>query len=284
MGTLDGHAVVITGAGQGLGEAYAEHAAASGAAVVVNDIESELAEQVADRIREAGGRAVASGESVADPDQAGRLIERCVTEFGKIDGLVNNAGIGHHVDPWEDDPARIREVMEVNALGTLYCGVAAIKHMHGQGHGVILNTTSGALLGQPLAAAYSASKGAVASVTYSWASDLAPYGVRVNAVCPLAWTRLTLADPNGPRFGDPSKTPDLVAPLVTYLLSDLSAGITGQVIRLTGKELHIVAQSAIKQPVLRRDRWSVEHIAEAFAGELADAFESHPRLRWTITD
>lgn len=284
MGLLDGHAVVITGAGQGLGEAYAEHVAGSGAAVVVNDIESELAERVAQRIRDAGGQAVASGESVADPDQAKALIDRCVIEFGKIDGLVNNAGIGHHVKAWEDDPARIREVLEVNALGSLYCGVAAIKHMHRQGHGVILNTTSGSLLGQPMAAAYSASKGAVASATYSWASDLAPHGIRVNAVCPLAWTRLSLADPNGRRFGDPTRTPDLIAPLVIYLLSDLAAGITGQIIRLTGKELHVVRQSAIKQPVLRRDRWDVEDIAEAFSCELADALESHPRLRWTLTN
>jgi len=284
MGLLDGHAVVITGAARGLGEAYADHLAGSGAAVVVNDIDRELVEQVAHRIREAGGRAVASGASVDDPDQAAGLIDRCVTEFGKIDGLVNNAGIGHHVHPWEDDPARIRAVLEVNALGPLYCGVAAIKHMHRQGRGTIVNTVSGSMLGQPGAAAYSASKGAVASMTYSWAADLAPHGIRVNAVCPLAWTRLSLADPNGHRFGDPSRTPDLVAPLVTYLLSDRSAGITGQVVRLTGQELHIVRQSAIKQPVLRRDRWDVESIAEAFAGELADAFEPSPHERWTITD
>lgn len=283
MGILDNKAIVITGAGQGLGRAYAEHAAASGAAVVVDDIDSELADQVVDGIRQAGGDAVASGESVADPDQATALIARCVTEFGKIDGLVNNAAVGHHANPWEDDPARIREVLEVNALGSMYCGVAAIKRMHGQGHGVIVNTASGSLLGQGRAAAYSASKGAIASMTYSWAADLAPHGIRVNAISPIAWTRLMRADPTAHQRGDESQTPEKIAPLVTYLLSDLSAGITGQLIRFLGEELHIVRQSAVKQPVLRRDHWDVENIAEAFAGELADAFEPPPGARWSIT-
>src|SRR5438094_616783 len=127
MKFLDGKAVVITGAGRGLGRAYALHAARSGAAVVVNDIDSEPAEEVAAAIVGEGGRAVPSVGSVADPGQAAAAVEACVAGFGKIDGLVNNAAIGHHTPPWEDDPVHIRAVLETNALGPMYCGTAAIK-------------------------------------------------------------------------------------------------------------------------------------------------------------
>ena len=99
MGFLDGKAVVITGAGRGLGEAYALHAAQAGAGVVVNDIDGELAESVAARIAEQGGRAVASAASVRDPDQASGVVERCLAEFGSVDGLVNNAALNYRHCP-----------------------------------------------------------------------------------------------------------------------------------------------------------------------------------------
>jgi short-subunit dehydrogenase len=135
------------------------------------------------------------------------------------------------------------------------------------------------MVGQRGAAAYSASKGAVASMTYSWAADLARSGVRVNAVCPIAWTRLMAADPHPNRAAHP---PERVAPLVTYLLSDLSAGITGQVLRLADGHLHVVRQPAILRPVLHRETWTAEEIAAAVDGELAGALEPPPRERWTL--
>ncbi|MQA11234.1 MAG: SDR family NAD(P)-dependent oxidoreductase [Pseudonocardiaceae bacterium] len=282
MGVLDGKAVVITGAGRGLGRAYAVHAARSGAAVLVNDIDAEPAEEVAGSIRAAGGCAVASIHSVADPGQAGELIERCVARFGAIDGLVNNAGLNYQVPPWEDDPGRMRALVEVNVLGSLYCGLAAVKTMRARGGGVIVNVGSGSMLGKPNGAAYSASKGAVASMTFSWAVDLAECGIRVNAVSPLAWTRMVAADAQERQRTTPQQTPDRIAPLVTYLLSDLSEGITGQMIRFVGDKLLIVRQPAVKAPVLVRDHWAVEDIAKAFEGELADALESPPAQRWAL--
>ena len=93
MGILDGKAVVITGAGRGLGEAYAMHAALAGASVVVNDNDGDLAERVAEHIRGYGGRAVASNHTVADPSEAAKIVDLCVDEFGRVDGLVNNAGL-----------------------------------------------------------------------------------------------------------------------------------------------------------------------------------------------
>jgi NAD(P)-dependent dehydrogenase (short-subunit alcohol dehydrogenase family) len=281
MSVLDGKAVVITGAGRGLGRAYALHAASFGAAVVVNDVDGELAEEVARDIQDSVGSAVASEESVADPEQAAAVVQRCVTRFGAIDGLVNNAAVSYHALPWQDDPARMRALLEVNVLGSMYCGTAAARAMVDQGGGVIVNVASGSLLGQDRAAAYSASKAAVASMTASWAVDLAEHGIRVNAICPLAWTRMLRADSKARARCPADRTPDRIAPLVTYLLSDLSAGITGQLIRFIGDKLHIVRQPAVKQPVLVRDRWEVEDIAKALDGDLAEALEPPPAQRWS---
>jgi NAD(P)-dependent dehydrogenase (short-subunit alcohol dehydrogenase family) len=284
MGILYGKAVVITGAGRGLGRAYALHAAQSGAAVVVNDVDGELAEAVAALIRESGGRAVAGIGSVADPEHASTLVERCVAEFGAIDGLVNNAAVGYHLPPWEDDPVQMRALMEVNVLGTMYCGAAAAKAMVTRARGAIVNMASGAMLGQERAAAYAGSKGAVASITGSWAVDLAERGIRVNAVCPRAWTTLMQADPRAHQRSSPEETPDRIAPLVTFLLSDHAAGITGQVIRFVGDRLCLVRQPAVKQPVLFRDEWHVEDMADAFDHALTDALEPPPGHRWSLVN
>ena len=278
MGILDDRAVVITGAGRGLGRAFARHAAESGAAVVVNDVDAEPAHSTVAAIEAEGGTAVVSVGSVADADYARGLITLCRNRFGQLDGLVNNAAIGYHARPWEDDDAeRTRALVETNVLGPFHCGTAAAKVMVAQGAGVIVNVTSGSMIGQRGAAAYSASKGAVASMTYSWAADLARHGVRVNAVSPIAWTRLMAADPNGNPDAYP---PERVAPLVTYLLSDLSAGVTGQVLRLADGHLHAVRQPAIIRPVLHREVWTPEEIAAAVDGELV--LESPPPDRWTL--
>lgn len=280
MGVLEGKAVVITGAGRGLGEAYARHAARSGASVVVNDVDEKAAQEVVSGIQESGGRAVAGIGSVADPDHAEALIERCVAWFGAVDGLVNNAGIRHQAMLWEEDPQRMRALVETNVLGALHCGAAAAKAMRARGRGVIVNIGSLSMLGQATAATYSASKGAVASMTFSWAVELAEYGIRVNAVCPVAWTRMAEADSRP--TATPKDTPDRIAPLVTYLLSDLAIGVTGQLIRFVGDTLHIVGQPKPKEPVLRRDQWDVPDFAHAFDGELAAALEPPPHTRWSI--
>lgn len=273
MELLKGKAVVVTGAGRGLGEAYAIDAARAGACVVVNDVEGELAEAVADRIVREGGRAVASAQSVRDPDQASAIVERCLAQFGRVDGLVNNAGLHHEALPWEQDVEAARELIEVNVLGTLYCGVAAARVMRRQRGGSIVNVASAALFGQRRAGVYAASKGAVASLTYSWALDLESLGVRVNSVCPLARTRVVDASPITQARCTREHRPSRVAPLVTYLLSDRAAGITGQLIRFTGEKLHIVRQPGIKDPVLSGEGWGAEDIAGAFESVLGDCLE-----------
>ncbi|GHH57201.1 MULTISPECIES: SDR family NAD(P)-dependent oxidoreductase [Lentzea] len=286
MGILDGKAVVITGAGRGLGEAYAMHAALAGASVVVNDNDGDLAERVAEHIREFGGSAVASNHTVADPSEAAKIVDLCLDEFGRVDGLVNNAGLNYETAPWEDDPETIKHVVEVNVLGVIYTGIAAMRAMRATGGGSIINISSGASFGQRKLATYSATKGAVASLSYSWALDLEAEGIRVNAVCPVAHTRMVWKSERSLRAIPADRTPGKVAPLVLFLLSDRAEGITGQVIRCNGRQLHIVGQPYFKQPILESDNWDTASVERAFTGVLQAHLEPYglekrmpPRLR-----
>ncbi|MGH3515826.1 MAG: SDR family NAD(P)-dependent oxidoreductase [Haloechinothrix sp.] len=264
MSTLEGKAVVVTGAGRGLGAAFAVQAARYGAKVLVNDIDVECAERTANTIRQHGGRAVVSGHTVTDPDQAQGIVQACVGAFGTVNGLVNNAALNYEALPWHDDPARVRELIEVNVLGVLYTGMAAAAVMAESGGGSIVNISSGASLGQRKLGAYASSKGAVASLTYSWALDMEDVGIRVNAVCPLAHTRMVRKSERALRNCPPDRTPDRVAPLVLYLLGDASAGITGQMIRCNGRQLHIIGQPYLKAPILERECWDYDSVYTAF--------------------
>ncbi len=273
MTYLDGKAVVVTGAGRGLGAAYARLAAAHGAGVVVNDVEPALAAAVASSIVDGGGRAVADGSDIATWAGAGSVVEACVREYGAIHGLVNNAAIFRLADPVEQDPDAFRAVIEVNLLGTAYCGLHAIRAMLAQGTGSVVNVTSGAQAGAKAMAAYGASKGGVAALTYCWALDVAGTGVRVNAVSPNAHTRMADeferylgARARGQNVG---KAPELNAPAVVYLLSDAAAGINGQVVRVDGEELSLMTHPAVLRPTLRGPQWTVESVAAAFADDLA---------------
>lgn len=257
MEILKGRAVVVTGAGRGLGRAYALHAARSGAAVVVNDVDSAASERVAAEIRASGGAAVASGHSVADRSAAAELIGLCVTRFGAVDGLVNNAGLFHQADPWAEDLDRARAMVEVNLMGTLHCGLAAIAHMRERGRGSIVNVTSGTHLGHPRSAVYGATKGAVASLTYGWALDLLRTGIRVNAISPLAVTDMKLPPYDG------HARPEEIAALATFLLGDRSAGITGQVVRRVRRGLGLISHPAIGTMV-ESEVWEVDDIDRAF--------------------
>jgi NAD(P)-dependent dehydrogenase (short-subunit alcohol dehydrogenase family) len=257
MDVLEGHAVVVTGAGRGLGRAYALHAARSGASVVVNDLDSAASERVAEEIRASGGAAVASGHSVADRAAAEELIGLCVERFGGVDGLVNNAGLFHQADPWAEDLDRVRAMVEVNLMGTLHCGLAAIVRMRERERGSIVNVTSGTHLGHPGSAVYGATKGAVASLTYGWALDLMPAGIRVNAISPLAVTDMKLPPYEG------HARPEEIAAVTTFLLSDRSAGITGQVVRRGRRGLGLIVHPAIGTMV-ESEVWEVDDIDRAF--------------------
>jgi NAD(P)-dependent dehydrogenase (short-subunit alcohol dehydrogenase family) len=271
MGVLDGKAVIVTGAGRGLGAAYATLAARHGALVVVNDVDADVAGAMVGRITDTGATAIGHVADVSSWDEAEGLITRCIEEFGRLDGLVNNAGIIRVGRPEDMREADYRDLMEVNVLGPCYCGTHAMRHMLNEGHGVIVNVTSGAQAGSPLLAGYGASKGAIASLTYSWAMDLAGTGVRVNAISPMADTRMfdpklrvdqaAAGQPAGPQ-------PEDNAPVVVYLLSDRSQHLNGQVVRIDGSRLSLMTHPAILQPVLSASQWTVEAISEAFSDQL----------------
>lgn len=267
--SLDGKVVVVTGAGRGLGRAFARHAATVGAAVVVNDVDGDLADEVAAEITTAGGCAVSSAHSVAEADEAQAIVDLCVREFGRLDGLVNNAGLNYSALPTDEDPDQVRDLIQVNVLGVIYTGLAAIRVM--KPGSSIVNVASGAALGQRALGTYSASKGAVASLTFSWALDLESSGIRVNAICPLAHTRMVLGSERAMRNCPPDRTPERIAPLVTYLLGDRSRGVTGQMIRCNGPQLHIVGQPYLKSPILERESWDTASVARAFD----EVFQAH---------
>ena len=276
MGVLEGKAVVITGAGRGIGAAYARASAAEGASVIVNDVDLDMAESVAAEIVAAGHRATPDGSDITSWDQAAALIDHCVDELGAIDGIVNNAGLFTIGAPEEYTEQDWRSVMEANVLGTAFCGTHAIRRMLAQGHGSIVNVTSGSSLGVPLQTVYGASKGAVTSMTYDWAYDLADRGLRVNAISPMAYTRMNdTLQAYFVRKGMkpwPSLTvaPEQNAALATFLLSDDATGVNGQIIRIENDRLSVMSHPAVIHPALSKPTWTHQDIREAFAETLFD--------------
>ena len=279
MGILDGKAVVITGAGRGIGAACARGAARQGAAIVVNDVDRDEANQVVEEIVSEGGKAIACVADISAWEEAGRLITTCIEAFGTIDGLVNNAGLFHRGRIYEFDPASARALVEVNVLGTLYCTGHAVGPMMKRGSGSIINMISGALMGIATLGVYGATKGAVASMVYTWAMELAGSGVRVNGLSPFGATRMT----------DPAVTPPLVpeldrayallaeiqppeanSPVLEYLLSDRSARVSGQLVRIDKGELQLHTHPALLVPPVVRTAWTAEAVAEAFDHEFKD--------------
>jgi len=294
---LDGRAAIVTGAGRGLGRAYALDLAAAGASVVVNDVDVAQAHAVVAEIVAAGGTAVASGHDVVDPAAVDALIATSVTAFGRLDGLVNNAGLYHEAQPWDERPAAMRRAVLVNVLGALQCQAAASAVMREGGGGAIVNASSGGMFGFPSVSTYAATKGALAALTYSSALDLEAAGIRVNAISPMALTRMTenalgralvpSTQDKAPLDGIDDKRPEAVAPLVTFLLSDLADGITGQFLRFDGRRVSVVTTNPFADhPHTSADDWTPETMAAAFAGPLAPHLQPYgverrlpPRLR-----
>jgi NAD(P)-dependent dehydrogenase (short-subunit alcohol dehydrogenase family) len=274
---LQGKRVVVTGAGRGLGRAYARAIAEEGAAVVVNDVEADLGREVVASIREAGGTAEAYQGRVDDWDESGAIVTACVEAFGGIDGLVNNAGL-HAVNKFtEEDPAIARRIIEVNVLGGIFTSVHAARQMEAQKTGgVIVNVTSGAASGLSMMATYGASKGALAALTWNLANELKEAGIRVNAISPAAQTGMV----DTTRSVRPSVVtwgPELMAPLVVFLLSDLSHDITGQVVKLWETELQLMRHHGPMQPAIKRDAWTPAAFAEVFAHELKAQLQPYQR-------
>lgn len=253
---LSGKVVIVTGAGQGLGRAYAEHLASVGAYVVVAEVVAERGEAAAEAIARDGGKAVAVQTDVTDADSVSALIARTLDEFGQLDGLVNNAAIYDGLKPVPSaglDRARWSRVMDVNVWGTLLCSRAASEVMTPNGGGRIVNiSSSSVLLGVPMLADYVASKGAVIALTRSLAREWGRHGITVNAVAPGGtWTEASqhLFGTDATEPLDPEQVraaaiaqqaiprqeyPSDVVGTIEFLLSDAASMITGQLIVVDG--------------------------------------------------
>lgn len=272
MMMLKNKAVVITGAGRGIGAACAKGAALQGASVVVNDVDAAEAEATVDQIRSCGGTAIACVADITDWEQAGRLIQACICSFGKIDGLVNNAALFNRGRLDEFDPVAARRLVDVNVLGTFYCAAHAVKPMLKQGSGSIVNVTSDTHMGIPSYSIYAATKGATASMVYTWNLELAGTGVRVNALSPSGATRMV--DQANEKEGATQRAamppPENNSPVVEYLLSDSSAHVTGQLVRTQGDFLFLYTHPALLLPPAIRSEWTADAVATVFANEFKD--------------
>jgi len=271
-GVLAGKVVLVTGGGRGIGAAYATLAAREGAAVVVNDVDDGPVHAVVDSIRRAGDVATAHVGDISDWDRAAEAVRKAVDVYGALDGLVNNAGVFSMHRPHQQGEASFRRTMEVNVLGTAFCGMHALRHMLPRNRGSIVNVTSGAHAGLEGMSAYGASKGAVASLTYGWAVDVQDAGVRVNAISPLAATRMLMeidgfyavdAAERGRVWRD-SPPAEANAAAVVFLLSDRSAGIHGQIVRVDDERLSLVSHPLTLLPDVPAGAGSVSAVEHAF--------------------
>ena len=286
---LEGKSVVVTGGGNGLGAAYARAAGRAGASVVVNDVDGGAMEQVVGEIRSAGGLATGVCCDISDWNAAESLVSACVETFGKIDGLVNNAGL-ESVGPAENcSPDVVRRLMEVNLCGTLFCGIHALRAMLSVGQGSVVNVTSGAQSGLRGHSIYSATKGAIASLTYTWAMEMEGRGIRVNAISPMANTEsarrsVDLGLTNSASQSETGTSsfsmtevrlpdPESNAPVVTFLLSEASVPLNGQVVRIDRGKLALMTHPAVLHPPIEREAWTLDAIAEVFSQHLGDRMQ-----------
>lgn len=290
--------VIVTGAGRGLGREYALAFAAEGAAVVVNDIGTSLggegkddspAQQVVDEIRGAGGHAIANGEDVADWNGAGRLVAAAIAAFGRLDVVVNNAGIVRDrmfvsatIEEWD-------ATMRVHLRGHFCVARHAVDHWRVRskaGETVaarIINTTSGAgLQGSIAQAAYSTAKGGIAALTLVQAAELARYDITANALAPSARTRMTeqaFADKMAVVEGAfDVQDPANIAPIVVWLGSTESAGVTGRVFELEGGRITLEDGWDRGATVDRGGRWRPAEVGDAMRDLLAR--QRPPRPVW----
>lgn len=275
MSDLNEKAVVITGSGRGLGRAYALAAASAGAKVIVNDLDEDATHDTVQAITDDGGVALGVAGSVADYSFASTLISACVQAFGRIDGLVNNAGIYYVATPQDETEAQMRKLIEVNVLGSMFSATHAFRQMAEQGFGTIINVTSGAHIGIRGFTTYGVSKGAVASLTYNLALEGQRVGVSAIGLSPVADTGkgdkgAWSLDNDGPATDRPTPAP--VAHLVTYLLTDQARNLNGQIVRLDSSGLSLVSPPHVRTRSVAGSFDSVGEVRAAFTTLDEDAY------------
>lgn len=236
---FNGKAAIVTGAGSGIGRAVAEALAKAGTSLALNDLNPDRVETITDAINEAGGKAVGFQGDISNRFQVSALIERARDAHGKIDFMVNTAGIYKAEDMDSVDDWDWRRQIEVNLTGTFFCVQLMGRVMADEGGGVIINLASTAGHPDPLeqGIAYVSSKSGIIGLTKQAAKELAPKNVRVNAVCPA-----NIDTPDMPAIDNPQNamhrtgSVDDIANVILFLLSDAAQFITGQAINVDGGE------------------------------------------------
>ncbi|AIT82125.1 SDR family NAD(P)-dependent oxidoreductase [Novosphingobium pentaromativorans] len=287
MGVLDGKVVVVTGAGGGIGAEIAKYAAREGASVVVNDLgcgpggdgaDAGPAQIVADEIVAAGGSAVANGDTVATWEGAQAIIQSAIDAFGRIDGVVNNAGVlrdklFHKIDVDQWAPVR-----SVNLDGSFFVSRAAAPHFREQESGAFVHMTStSGLIGNYGQSNYMAAKLGVAGLSKSIALDMKRFNVRSNCIAPWAMTRLIgeiktdNSEQNRNRVeAFQSMTADKVAPFAVALLSDGAANVSGQIFSVRKNEIMLFSQPRPIRTMHTAEGWTpetcIERVFPAFEG------------------
>jgi NAD(P)-dependent dehydrogenase (short-subunit alcohol dehydrogenase family) len=290
---LEGKVVAVTGAGRGIGREIALLCAKEGASVVVNDLGASAegegadagpAEEVVSLIRDAGGKAIVNGASVSDPAGATTIIEDAVKAFGRIDGVVNNAGILRDRIFHRLSEVDWRQVIEVHLNGAFLVSKAAAAYFKDQGSGSFVHFTStSGLIGNFGQANYSAAKMGIVGLSNSIALDMQRFGVRSNCIAPFAWSRLIATIPATNEAEErriermKTMSADKIAPMVATLLSDAAEGVTGQIFGVRKNEIFLFSVPRPIKTMHRAEGWTVASIAE----ELLPAMKPvmHPLTR-----
>jgi NAD(P)-dependent dehydrogenase (short-subunit alcohol dehydrogenase family) len=282
---LEGKVALVTGAGGGIGREIALAMALAGAHVLINDIgvglageggSSTPAEQTKQIIEQRGGKAAINTDSVADWASAQRMVKAAIDAFGRIDIVVNNAGILRDVIFHKMTPEDWLSVINVHLNGSFFVSRAAAEFFRAQNSGAFVHMTStSGLIGNFGQANYSAAKLGITALSKSIALDMARYNVRSNCIAPFAWSRMTSSIPASTpeekaRVAKLQQmTPDKNAPLAVYLASDAAKDVSGQVFATRMNEIVLMSQSRPLRTVHRSEGWTPELIAEHAGPALA---------------
>ncbi|MEM7251354.1 MAG: SDR family oxidoreductase [Pseudomonadota bacterium] len=270
--------VLVTGAGRGIGRDMALLSAQHGAKVIVNDLggtsggegeDRTPAMEVVAEIKDAGGDAAANYESVSDFAAAQRMVEQAVSTFGRIDGVINNAGILRDVIFHKMTEEEWDQVVDVHLKGSFSVARAAATRFREQGSGAYVHMTStSGLIGNFGQANYAAAKLGIAGLSKSIALDMQRFGVRSNCISPFAWSRMIgtipIADETQAARVEKIKqmTPSKIAPVAVFLLSDAAKDVTGQIFAVRNNEIFLMGQSRPLRSVQRSEGWTPESVAE----------------------
>lgn len=279
---------LVTGAGRGIGRDIAIAMAARGAKVVVNDLGASASGEGADAgpaaevvrtIRDAGGEAVANGDSVSGWDGAHRIVQTAIDSFGRIDAVINNAGILRDAIFHKMAEADWDTVVGTHLKGCFNVARAAAPHFREQGSGSFVHMTSNsALIGNFGQANYMAAKLGIVGLSKAIALDMGRFGVRSNCISPSAWSRLTGTIPTETEQQKArvkkvmAMTPDKIAPIAVFLVSDLGKDVSGQIFAVRNNELIAISQNRPVRSVHRAEGWTPETIAEHAMPALCASF------------